>query len=156
MGSNPTSSSDASIALEGVGLIGICLSKALTTVQQSSDTYQIDSAREPLVNKWRLAMLDLNITDVERIKDAFGKGVLTSQKDDAKLDLHGDVVGLSDHYNRVGQNWRLLGNQFRVEERQRNGLADTEVTYLSHRGARPRNGKFLRLEEVQVLVYGDK
>ena len=158
MGSNPTSRSDASIALEGAGLLGICLSKALTTVHQSSDVNQIDSPMEPSVSHWQLTTLGLRFSDVERIKDAFGKAIMASQNDGAKLDLHADIVGLSDHYNRVGQNWRLVGNKLIVEERRKVGLPVTkgEVASVSREGATGRNGKFVYLEKTQILAYGDK
>ena len=147
--------SDLSIALEGAGAMGICLGNALATVQKS-DNYQIDSFVKPLASpgKCGVTMLDLKTSDVENIKEAFGKAVLTSRKDDTKLDLHADLVGLSDHYNRVGQNWRLLGNKFTVEARR--NRAENGMTRFSHASARGRDSKFASLERAQILVYGDK
>ena len=98
--------------------------------------------------------MDLKISDVENIKEAFGKAVLTSQKVDTKLGIHVDLVGLSDHYNRVGQNWRLLGNKFTVEARR--NLAENDFTHFSRTSATDIDSKFACLEETQILVYGDK
>lgn len=141
------SKGDSSIALEGAALVGTCLTKALTTLQHSVDINQSDATMQPLFD-----------SDVDRIKDAFGKAVLTSQKNDSNLpvDVNATLVGLCDHYNRVGQNWRLVGKKILVDERRKVEVAGSEVMYKLREGPVDRNGKFVLQEEAQILVYGDK
>ena len=110
---------DAFIAFEGIGIISSCLKWSLellvqTTGNNASVSPLIGSKR-PIDEKPTVASLDFNQTDC--IFSVFGEAVLATQRVDSGNDLHATFQGVSEHYNRIGQNWRVVAeNEFVLQQ----------------------------------------
>ncbi len=154
MSSTPPSKIDASISLEGVGLIGTTLSKALATVQQKRGMESSESPGTSAPNA-----LTFTASDIAHIKTTFGKAFLESQRDATNQDLDASLLGLSEHYNRVGLNWRIVGNMYQLKEGQPlKSMGSTSMKRIDdvHHNEKANDTIFIPLLRAQILAFGDR
>jgi hypothetical protein len=138
---------DSWIALEGVGTIVFCLRCALTAVKEEASTQTLHS---------------LTSDDMETVLDSFGQAVLDAQTDAQVTwgNLHASLVGSAGCYNRIGQNWRIVGDKDVVVKQGSLlvGIPDI-VTGNSEEspGLKYDSGSMtFTSQTLQILTYGDR
>lgn len=136
--------------LEGIGLLGSCLSNALAEVQQSHD---IVPKSELCVSE--LKALDLPTSDAHFVKHAFGRAVLDSRTDGTSQNLHATLCGFSEHYNRVGGNWRIVGKTFLLQGQSAHDGTVAKQTADVAKGGSSKDTRLVSLEQTQILLLGD-
>jgi hypothetical protein len=151
----PMSGNEASISLEGIGLISTCLKTALAKVQPSGTNSSAPTSRE----------VDLNAFESGYVVEAFGEAVLKSQRDNAEKNLDVSLLGSGEiFYNRVGQNWRFVGEEELVllpvptsiegvPEGRRIAARDTNV---DHGSVDSTDRLSFSTQQTQILAYNDK
>lgn len=77
-------------------MIGVCLKQSLDDLMISSE--QIS-----------LPVPALDVVQAECILSSLSKAMFETQLGNLEETIHAYFDGIADHYNRVGQNWRILG-----------------------------------------------
>ncbi len=108
----------ASISRQGVG-IGQCLFDALTNLEPEGGATVDDDEVLPATKK-RKIIIDSGAVD--RVMQTFGEAVADTQLEStttksATSAPRAVLRGRLDHYNRVGQNWRILIDNVKLKER---------------------------------------
>jgi hypothetical protein len=105
---SPDRQTIASVARQGT-VLGQCLGEALASLQPQDE--------ESPSAKPRKAQLDASA--VNRILQTFGEAVAdTSTEEDSKKPAPAALLsGRLDHYNRVGQNWRIVLDDMKLQPR---------------------------------------
>lgn len=145
----PTLTHDASIAIEGIGLISSCLNASLQCVTHTKERMRGD----PETNERPTVPL-LDSCQADCIMRSFGEAVLATQRGCTGSHVHASLHGTAEYYNRIGQNWRIVADpRFNLElqdgalpnEKQRNSACEASAESLSS----PAAGKAV------VLACGD-
>lgn len=139
---------DSWIALEGVGTIVFCLRSALTAVKEEASAQTLHS---------------LTSDDVVKVLDSFGQAVLDAQTD-AQVNwrnLHASLAGSAGCYNRIGQNWRVVGDKDVVVQQGSLlliGIPDIGTGNSEESpGLKYDSGSMtFTSQTLQILTYGDR
>lgn len=149
------SGNEASISLEGIGLISTCLKKALAKVQPSATNSSAPTS----------SAVGLGVFESGYVVEAFGEAVSKSQRDNAEKNLDVSLLGSGEiFYNRVGQNWRFVGEEeLALLPASKSGEGVPEGRRIEARNAHVDNGSgestdrlsFSR-RQTQILAYNDQ
>jgi hypothetical protein len=145
----PMSSNEASISLEGIGLISTCLKNALAKVQRSPGKKDNSPNGE----------VDLKVFESGYVMEAFGEAVFESQRDNAENNLHASLLGSGEiFYNRVGQNWRFVGEEEFVllEGLREGGRIASGNTNVDHGSVDFTDRLSFPARQTQILAYNDQ
>jgi hypothetical protein len=107
--SSPDRQTVASVARQGT-VLGQCLGEALASLQQQDEESSPSAKRRKV---------QLDTSAVNRILQTFGEAVAdTSTGEDSKNPAPAALLsGRLDHYNRVGQNWRIVLDDIKLQSR---------------------------------------
>jgi hypothetical protein len=147
----------ASISRQGVG-IGQCLFDALKNLEPSGVATVDDDEVLPAAKKRKIR---IDSGAVDRIMQTFGEAVADTQLESTTTKSvtsapRALLRGRLDHYNRVGQNWRILIDKVKLKERyplpsdrkkrNKNIIWD---------GTSEKREEIAMDEKVQILAYND-
>ena len=134
--------------LEGIGSIAACLKTALVKVED-----EIDSREQKKQS--------LSSNEIGAILDSFEQAILESSSrvdEEAKktaTDLHATIFGSAKSYNRVGQNWRLIGDKGCIL-RQGHTKPDCQTVPANFELSDDNEAMTFSSESCQLLAYGDR
>ena len=139
----------ASMSRQGITM-GRCLQDALKSLQPSPK--RENGTKNPAPSK----MVEVDSVFIERVMKRFGEAAAETQiGDPSRKPPKALLRGRLDHYNRIGQNWRISVNNARIKE-----------TALLPRKRKSRDGNSLweiegggdeiaLVTKVQILAFND-
>jgi hypothetical protein len=147
----------ASISRQGVG-IGQCLFDALKNLEPSGGATVDDDEVLPAAKKRKIR---IDPGAVDRIMQTFGEAVADTQLEStttksATSAPRALLRGRLDHYNRVGQNWRMVIDNVKLKERfpLRSDRKKRNKNIIWD-GTREKREEIAIDEKVQILAYND-
>jgi len=141
-----------SIALEGIGKITFCLRGALAEVMDESATNQETSQTQIPDSP--------NSCLIESVLDSFRHAVLDAKMDAQETlgDLQASLVGSTTCHNRIGNYWRVVGNNEVVLKQGHLLLRVPEAISVDVKGFPQSTCARLSLSahSFHILAYGDR